>query len=79
MQFQADLLGVPVEVPEISETTAFGAACLAGIGSGTWTIDQVRGMWKSAARYEPEMSRDEADSLLADWHRAVERSRDWAV
>ena len=79
MQFQADLLGVPVEVPEISETTAFGAACLAGIGSGTWTIDQVRGMWKSAARYEPEMSRDEADSLIADWHRAVERSRDWAV
>ncbi len=78
MQFQADLLGVPVEIPEISETTAFGAACLAGIGSGTWTIDQVRGMWKSAARYEPKMSRDQADSLLADWHRAVERSRDWA-
>ncbi|MCB0869987.1 MAG: glycerol kinase GlpK [Solirubrobacterales bacterium] len=79
MQFQADLLGVPVEIPEISETTAFGAACLAGIGSGAWTIEQVRGMWNPAARYEPKMSRDEAESLLADWHRAVKRSREWAV
>ncbi|MDQ5895693.1 MAG: glycerol kinase [Actinomycetota bacterium] len=79
MQFQADLLGVPVEVPEISETTAFGAACLAGIGSGSWTIDQVREMWKCAARYEPQTGRDQAESLLADWHRALERSRDWAV
>jgi len=79
MQFQADLLGVPVEIPAISETTAFGAACLAGIGSGAWTIDQVRGMWKPAARYEPKMNRDEAESLLADWHRAVERSRRWDV
>lgn len=79
MQFQADLLGVPVEIPQISETTAFGAACLAGIGSGSWTVEQVRGMWHSAARYEPRMSRDQAQALLADWHRAVERSRDWAV
>ncbi|HMT05526.1 MAG: glycerol kinase GlpK [Solirubrobacterales bacterium] len=79
MQFQADLLGVPVEIPEITETTAFGAACLAGIGSGKWTIDQVRGMWHPAARFEPVMSRDEADSLLADWHRAVERSRSWVT
>lgn len=78
MQFQADMLGVPVEIPEITETTAFGAACLAGIGSGKWTIDQVRGMWRPAARYEPAMSRDQAASLLADWHRAVERSRSWA-
>lgn len=79
MQFQADLLGVPVEIPEISETTAFGAACLAGTGSGAWTTDQVRDMWKPAARYEPKMSRDQAESLLADWHRAVERSRGWAT
>ena len=79
MQFQADVLGVPVEIPEISETTAFGAACLAGIGSGTWTIEQVRGMWRSAARFEPKMSRDQAASLLVEWHRAVERSRGWAA
>ncbi len=79
MQFQADMLGVPVEIPEISETTAFGAACLTGLGSGAWTIDQVRSMWRPAARYEPKMSRDQAGSLLADWHRAVERSRQWSV
>lgn len=78
MQFQADLLGVPVEIPEIAETTAFGAACLAGIGSGSWTVEQVRGMWKPAARFEPKMSRDEAESLIGEWHRAVERSRGWA-
>ena len=78
MQFQADLLGVPVEIPEITETTAFGAACLAGIGSGAWTIDQVRQMWRSASSFEPKMSRDQAEGLLADWHRAVERSRGWA-
>ncbi|MBN8870655.1 MAG: glycerol kinase GlpK [Solirubrobacterales bacterium] len=79
MQFQADLLGVPVEIPEISETTAFGAACLAGLGSGTWSIDQIRGMYKPAARYEPKMSRDQAESLLSEWHRALERSRSWAT
>ncbi len=79
MQFQADLLGVPVEIPEITETTAFGAACLAGIGSGAWTIDQVRDMWRPSARYEPRMSRDQAEDLLADWHRALSRSRNWAT
>jgi glycerol kinase len=79
MQFQADLLGVPVEIPEITETTAFGAACLAGIGCGAWTIEQIREMWRLAARYEPKMSRDQAESLLADWHRAVARSREWVA
>jgi len=78
MQFQADLLGVPVEIPSIPETTAFGAACLAGLGTGVWTIEQVRSMWRPAARYEPEMSRDQAGSLLDQWHRAVDRSRGWA-
>jgi len=77
MQFQADLLGVPVEVPEVSETTAFGAACLAGLGSGAWSLDDIRGMWRPAARFEPRMSRDQAESLLAEWHRALERSRGW--
>lgn len=78
MQFQADLLGVPVEIPAVSETTAFGAACLAGIGSGAWTMEQIRGMWKPSARFEPRMGRDEAESLLSEWHRALERSRGWA-
>ena len=68
MQFQADVLGVPVIVPEISETTALGAAYLAGIATGAWTQAQVAEMWREAARYEPRMSEDERESLLGGWH-----------
>ena len=75
MQFQADVLGVPVLVPEISETTALGAAYLAGVGIGLWTIDQVAAQWREKHRYEPSMSADERESLVAGWQRAVERSR----
>ena len=78
MQFQADVLGAPVVVPEITETTAVGAAHLAGIGTGIWDLGQVESMWREAARYEPGMGSEERDRLLADWHRAVERSRGWA-
>jgi glycerol kinase len=77
MQFQADVLGVPVVVPEIAETTALGAAYLAGVAVGLWSEADVREMWREAARYEPRMSGDERESLLADWRRAVERSRGW--
>jgi glycerol kinase len=79
MQFQADVLGAPVVVPEIPETTALGAAYLAGIATDTWTRQQVGEMWREAARYEPRMDSAERDSLLRDWHRAVARSRDWAT
>jgi glycerol kinase len=78
MKFQADILGVPVVVPEISETTALGAAYLAGVATGTWSEEDTRGMWKEAARYEPTMSAGEREELLAGWHRAVARSRGWA-
>jgi len=78
MQFQADVLGVPVVVPEVSETTAFGAALMAGVGAGLITEDRVPGLWRERARYEPKMGEDERRSLLDDWHRAVERSRGWA-
>ena len=78
MQFQADVLGAPVVVPEIAETTALGAAYLAGIATGLWTRKQVGEMWREAARYEPKMGADERESLLADWRRALERSRGWA-
>ncbi len=78
MQFQADVLGAPVVVPEIAETTALGAAYLAGIATGLWTREQVGEMWREAARHEPRMSADERESLLADWRRALERSCDWA-
>ena len=78
MQFQADFLGVPVSVPEIAETTALGAAYLAGIATGVWTLEQVGEMWREADRFEPRMGEDERQQLLADWHRALERSREWA-
>jgi glycerol kinase len=78
MQFQADVLGAPVVVPEITETTALGAAYLAGIATGRWTREQVGEMWREAARFEPRMAAEERESLLSDWRRALERSRDWA-
>ena len=79
MQFQADVLGAEVVVPEIAETTALGAAYLAGIAVGRWTPEQVREMWREAARYEPSMPAEECEALLAEWRRAVERSRGWAA
>jgi glycerol kinase len=78
MQFQADVLGAPVVVPEIAETTALGAAYLAGIATGLWTQEQVGEMWRQGARYEPRMDDDQRQGLLADWGRAVERARGWA-
>jgi glycerol kinase len=79
MQFQADVLGAPVVVPEVAETTALGAAYLAGIATGIWTREQVGEMWREAARYEPAMQEGERESLLAEWHRALERSKGWAT
>jgi glycerol kinase len=78
MQFQADVLGVPVIVPEIAETTALGAAYLAGIATGAWDLEQVAAMWREAARYEPRMGEDERETLVAEWGRAVERAAGWA-
>src|SRR5207245_1941930 len=72
MQFQADVLGVPVLVPEVAETTALGAAYLAGVGTGLWTIDQLRSDWREKRRYEPRMREDQRQSLLAAWRRALE-------
>jgi glycerol kinase len=79
MQFQADVLGVPVVVPEVAETTALGAAYLAGIATGRWSAEQVAEMWREAARYEPRMSDDEREALLAEWRRALDHSRGWAI
>jgi glycerol kinase len=74
MQFQADVLGVPVVVPAIHETTALGAAFLAGVGVNAWSQRDVTATWREAARYEPRMSRDEADALHVGWADAVTRS-----
>ncbi len=77
MQFQADILGVPVLVPEVAETTALGAAYLAGVGTGRWTIEQVRCGWREKHRYEPAMGADERARLSHDWERALARARSW--
>ena len=78
MQFQADVLGVPVVVAPVAETTALGAALMAGVGSDLLTLDQVQ-RGGGGVYYEPEMSEDERATLLDGWHRAVERAREWAT
>lgn len=75
MQFQADVLGVPVSVAEMAETTALGAACLAAVGVGAWTVSDVRDRRREGARYEPHMSEDERQTLLAGWNDALRRAR----
>ena len=78
-QFQADLLGIPVRRPRQTETTALGAAFLAGLGAGVWSDPDLADLWRIDREFEPKMSRDQAASLQAGWRRAVERSRGWAL
>jgi glycerol kinase len=75
MQFQADVLGVPVVVPSVSETTALGAAYLAGVATGVWSEADVAGMWRRAARYEPSLPEGEREALLEGWRSALARVR----
>jgi glycerol kinase len=76
MQFQADLLGVPVEVAAEREMTAFGAAGLAGLAIGVWAdAAQLAGAWRRSARYEPSMPDGRAGELVAAWREAVARAR----
>ncbi|HLU77270.1 MAG TPA: FGGY-family carbohydrate kinase, partial [Burkholderiales bacterium] len=78
MQFQADLLGVPVVRPVIQETTALGAAYLAGLATSVWrSADEVEALWQREREFIPAMSRDEAQNRLAAWRRAVECARGW--
>ena len=80
MQFQADLLGVPVEVPEIAETTALGAAYLAGLAVGVWGSEkELVSQWRVGNHYEPTISQEEANNLYAGWQRAVDRARNWEI
>jgi glycerol kinase len=79
LQLQADILGVPVERPLVAETTALGAAYLAGLAVGYWDgLADIASNWALDRRFEPSMSADRRASMLHGWHRAVERSRDWA-
>ena len=78
MQFQADLLGVPVVRPKVTETTALGAAYLAGLAVGFWdTREEIAAQWECERRFQPQMSAERREELLAHWARAVERARNW--
>ena len=80
MQFQADLLQVPVVRPRVTETTALGAAYLAGLATGFWrNTDSIARQWSIDRTFEPQKSRDEVQSLRSQWNRAVERAKRWAV
>lgn len=78
MQFQADVLAVPVRIPTVTETTALGAAYLAGLGVGFWeSREQIQSQWSQASEFVPAMSTDDRDALYGRWKAAVERSRAW--
>jgi glycerol kinase len=78
MQFQADILGVPVQRPKVAETTALGAAYLAGLAVGFWgSLQEVGKQWAIDRTFEPQMSADQREKLYTNWKRAVERSLRW--
>jgi glycerol kinase len=78
MQFQADLLGVPVVRPAVQETTALGAAYLAGLAVGFWrNQEEIGKQWKVDHTFEPAMKADKRDKLRATWNKALERAKSW--
>lgn len=79
MQIQADVLQVPIVRPAVTETTALGAALLAGLAVGFWTEDEVDAQWQLDRRFEPAISPDEAAGRRAGWGRALDRARGWAA
>jgi glycerol kinase len=80
MQFQADLLGVPVVRPRTLETTALGAAYLAGLTVNLWkSREELARQWKAERRFEPRMHPSERESLMARWRQAVERAKGWGA
>ncbi|MCY3834402.1 MAG: glycerol kinase GlpK [Chloroflexi bacterium] len=79
MQFQADILGAPVQRPAVTETTALGAAYLAGLATGFWSSQaEIARQWRLERSFEPAMSADQREALYSGWQRAVERARQWA-
>jgi glycerol kinase len=79
MQFQADISGCAIVCPVIRETTALGAACLAGLATGFWSgLDEIKSRRKRDTVFNPAMDAEKRETLLAGWHKAVGRSRDWA-
>jgi len=77
-KLKADILGIPVDIPGINETTALGAAFLAAYGIGDFsTLDEISNFWKLSKSYEPTITEDARQSLIEQWKRAVERSKKW--
>jgi glycerol kinase len=80
MQFQADMIGAPVVRPKITETTALGAAYLAGLAVGFWkSQDDITNQWRTDRRFEPSMKETRARELRARWTQALERSKAWVT
>jgi glycerol kinase len=80
MQFQADILRVPVVRPQTLETTALGAAYLAGLAVGYWeSVDSIRSQWQTDRRFEPAMPEERVRELRAGWERALERAKGWEI
>jgi glycerol kinase len=80
LRFQADILGIPVERPRVTETTAWGAASLAGLAVGFFeSLDELAAIRAVDRRFAPGMAAPRRAALLAGWHRAVERSKEWAI
>ena len=80
MQFQADILGVPIQRAAVAETTALGAAYMAGLAVGLWrNTTAIARKWRAAETYEPSISSDQRETLYAGWKRAVERARSWTT
>lgn len=77
MQFQADILNVPVERPAVIETTALGAACLAGMAVGLYTYADLEQAQKSLTRFAPQMPAEQRDKLYRGWQKAVRRCMEW--
>jgi glycerol kinase len=79
MQFQADILGVPVIRPKVAETTSLGAAYAAGLATGFWAeVEDLRENWVEDKRWEPKMDEAEREEAYRFWKKAVERTFDWA-
>ena len=80
MQFQSDILGIPLDIPKITETTALGAAYMAALGVGEFSSpEEICKNWVLDRCFEPRMSTDQRESMMFNWHRAVERARNWAL
>jgi glycerol kinase len=77
MQFQADILGLPLARPKVWETTALGAACLAGLATGFWTQGELESRWQHDKTFHPQMEEARAAELKHRWRIALERAKGW--